>query len=421
MPKASLHFFVATPDVVSIDRLDETFRSVAAQQGDFELTFLVNDPDGALGVEGRVPVWRAEAEQLRGLGRPLKIVVSRYVELGDFDTLDRMLADAPNASETILVPLPGGARFVPDALLVVADVLDKEPSIAILEGLGATFGPAGVMTSLGFGPAGGTWDMIGAVADDTRDQRSLSGGLFWRADLWHCLGRMDQSLVYTGYLDFRSKAAVHAQIGQIEAMLVDDPSGSLTTEDTGRQQAEIVRVRLRAARRQARLHERMLDEGADFAELRPPVIIAYDAIKEAWQRRNPTEYLDPLGRAVIVSGYTGLVGPFPDAGLPRRFRWTNSRRATFSVMAERGRYHVAMALRNPSLDQTVTVDLNGETIFTMRPTSASLHDCFELDLTCEFQQGLNEVRLAVDVMLTDGVAQPLGLVVESVDIVSAPL
>ena len=350
----------------------------------------------------------------------MEVVVSRFPTLGDFDTLDRMLADAPNAAHAVLVPLPCGCRLVAGALGIVAGTMAGQRSPSIVEGLAGTFDPSGVMIGLGFGAARSTWDLIGAVADGTRDGRDLPGGLFWRADLWHRLGRMDPTLTYAGYLDFRSKAAVHAEVGRIEAVLVEDRRRALKGEDAGRQREEIVRVQMRAERRQARLSERIIDGGADAGGLGPPLAIAYDGGSRTWRRREAPGCLDSLGRAEIVSGFRDREGPYPEGGLPKRFRWTTGRRATFSVSAGRGRHRVALRLRNPSADQSVSVDLNGETLLTVRPETASLHDLVEVDLNCDFRQGRNEMALIAEVLMIDGAGQPLGVVVESVEIATVP-
>ena len=168
-------------------------------------------PKGGWGSKTGCPSGGPRLPGCVGPDRSVEVVVSRFAALGDFDTLDRMLADAPNAAHAVLVPLPCGCRLVAGALGIVAGTMAGQRSPSIVEGLAGTFDPSGVMIGLGFGAARSTWDLIGAVADCTRDGRDLPGGLFWRADLWHRLGRMDPTLTYAGYLDFRSKAAVHGR------------------------------------------------------------------------------------------------------------------------------------------------------------------------------------------------------------------
>ena len=68
----------------------------------------------------------------------------------------------------------------------------------------------------------------------------------------------------------------------------------------------------------------------------------------------------------------------------------------------------------------MSVDLNGETLFTVRPETASLHDLVEVDLNCDFRQGRNEMALIAEVLMIDGAGQPLGVVVESVEIATVP-
>ena len=160
---------------------------------------------------------------------------------------------------------------------------------------------------------------------------------------------MDPALIYGGYLDFLSKAAVHAQIGQVEALLVEDRRSSLSPEDASRQGAEVIKVQVRAARRQTRLHERMLDGAA--ADLKAPMGVAYDADSRSWRVREPLQHLDSLGRAEIESGFTPVEGPYPDAGLPNRFRWTKARRAAFKVAADRGPTGSPCACGTPAPDR----------------------------------------------------------------------
>ena len=52
-----------------------------------------------------------------------------------------------------------------------------------------------------------------------------------------------------------------------------------------------------------------------------------------------------------------------------------------------------MRLRNPSAGQSLSLDLNGATIFEARPRTASLLDAVEVDVLGDFRQGRNELTL----------------------------
>lgn len=413
------HFFIVTPDADDAERLETTLASLAAQRGDFAVTYLVNDADGALGVARRIPAWHALAEKVRGTDPPVSFAVSHYAGLGDFDVLDHMLADVPVAGNAVLGSLPCGSRLAEGALGIVAELLDRWPEIGVLRGLLAEFGQHGVMTKLDFGPAHDAWRSIAAAADSGRDQRDLSGGMFWRATLWHRVGRMDPALSYAGYLDFVSKAALHARLAQVEALLVTDRNRALSSGDTVRQEAEIVKVQRRAALRQKRLHDRMIDDETGGERLSQPLRVAYHAASKTWNQCDAQQYLDVFGAVKIDAGFLDAEGPYPASGLPSRFRWTSASLASFVVEATQKQHRIHLRLRNPSPDQAVALYLNGNPIYRCRPKTASLNHAIDIDTVCDFRIGRNTLALTAEVMLVNEAGQSLGLIVEDVEIASS--
>lgn len=413
------HFFIATPDADDLDLLDATFASLAAQNGDFSVTYLVNDPDGALGVAQRLPAWRLLAEKRRSAGSPVSIVVSHYVGLSIFDVLDLMLADVPNTGNAVLGPLPFGSRLAEGALAIVSSVLERWPEVGVLRGLTADFGQHGVITHLGFGPAHDTWRSIAAAANSERDQRDLSGGMFWRAPLWHRVGRMDPALTYAGYLDFGSKAAMHSRLGQVQAFLMTDRHRAISSGDAVRQEAEIVKVQRRAALRQKRVHDRMIDGETGDEGLKQPLRVAYNSASRTWTLCDAQQYLDTLGVVEIEAGFLNAEGPYPASGLPSRFRWTSASLATFVVEATQKPHRIHLRLRNPSPDQAVALYLNGTPIHRCRPPTVSLRDAIDIDMVCDFRIGRNTLALTAEVMLVNEAGQSLGLIVEDVEIAAS--
>ena len=413
------HFFIATPDADDLELLDASFASLAAQNGNFAVTYLVNDAGSALGVAQRLPAWRTLAEKLRGAGPPMSIVVSHSAGLGDFHVLDDMLANVPNAGNVVLGPLPCGSRLGDGTLAIVAEVLERWPEIEVLRGLMADFGQHGLMTKLGFGPAHDTWRSIAADADGERDHRDLSGGMFWRATLWHRVGRMDPALIYAGYIDFGSKAAMHTRLGQVEALLLTDRNRALSSGDTVRQKAEIVKVQRRAALRQKRLHDRMIDGETGGESLSQPLRVAYHTASRTWKECDARQYLDVFGAVEIEAGFLDAEGPYAAAGLPSRFRWTTAPLASFVVEAKQKPHRISLRLRNPSPDQAIALYLNGTPIYRCRPTTASLRNAIDIDMVCDLRIGRNTLALTAEVMLVNEAGQSLGLIVEDVEIAAS--
>jgi len=398
--------FVVTPSFNSAATIDETIESVVRQRGSFDLHYHVQDGGSRDGTVEKLKQWRTllDSGVLSPTGVRLTFTYSVEPDSGMYDGINRGFSAA---SGEIMSWINSDDRLEPAALQTVCDAMESFPDCHWLTGRISLVRSDGVKMADFYANAYDRTLIAAGLHDGSRLNFIQQEGTFWRRGLWETAGgRVDSSLNLAGDYELWMRLADHADLFSVDA-------ATASFRKHAGQKTNAIEPYLRecGAVRQHRNAESVWHRYLSGEIFRGPVLkCPYP--DGAWVRIDSgagpvTPFPTQLFHAnkvkfIPLSGFLGLEGPFPEAGIFSTLQWMTGGRAAFSLDAPKaGQFRIYLSYYNYLADQKMHVFQNDRVIHSI-PLSITAAVSPPVVFNVTLARGSNILELSFDKIAPGG-------------------
>lgn len=198
--RAMADFLIVVPTLNSAAFLRTCLASLTAvQPGTFGLRVHVQDG-------GSTDDTAAIAKEMRDP----RVTFNTALDSGLYQAINRGAAMVRPGE--IMTWLGSDDVLLPGTLATVASIFDQLPEVAWVTGLPLCGNEAGESFSLWPPPLLARSDLVAGLYDGRTLDFIMQEGTFWRADLWHEVGGLDEHFKYAGDWDLWRRFAQHAAV-----------------------------------------------------------------------------------------------------------------------------------------------------------------------------------------------------------------
>ncbi|WP_051003774.1 glycosyltransferase [Sphingobium sp. SYK-6] len=394
---------IVTPVFNGSDYIDETIASVIMQAGDFYLRYHIQDGGSTDDTLAIVERWHnlVTTGALPMTCKGLEFTYSSERDAGMYDAINRGFQKIlPSVGNPMMGWINADDRIAQGGLATGLSICRAMPEVRLFGGRVALINQHGYNLGINLPISYSRPCMAAGLYDGRSLPFVMQEGTFWRADLWHQCGGLDDRLKLAGDWDLWRRFAEYTEYfsadtvlgfhrrrpGQLsgqmdkyyaEVDMVLSEIHQIEFQELSNKEKvfssvapKIVAIRQRYEELLFNRHEM---ERSEYAS----TVLRFNLADGAWGRMRgyglpsgPAEVSGSYGTALsikgqFVSGFSAPEGPHPEFSIPFGMRWLTGEQGLLTAeIEESGRYDIVFRFRAWGNGRTVAISVNGRLGFS---------------------------------------------------------